>query len=178
MATKRKTLGNGLRFKIFHRDAFTCQYCGKRPPEIILEADHVIPVAHGGKDDVDNLVTSCRECNSGKRDKDLSAVPKRVTQNAVDLKERYEQMVAFYKFQNSLDKMTDERVGELSDYWAELWDEKSFLTVKSEASIRMFLNYFTTSEIKEAMFKSTKLRSDYGAFKYMCGILHNKRKER
>jgi 5-methylcytosine-specific restriction endonuclease McrA len=32
-----------LRFEVFKRDNFTCQYCGRETPEVILEADHVIP---------------------------------------------------------------------------------------------------------------------------------------
>lgn len=69
--TKRRTLGNTVRFEIFKRDNFTCQYCGATPPDTILEVDHVIPVSKGGSDEVSNLVTSCFECNRGKRDKPL-----------------------------------------------------------------------------------------------------------
>ena len=32
-----------------------------------LEVDYVVPVSKGGGDDMGNLVTACRECNSGKR---------------------------------------------------------------------------------------------------------------
>lgn len=56
------------RFKIFSRDGFTCVYCGRRPPEVILQPDHVIPRSKGGKNTEDNLVTSCEECNKGKGD--------------------------------------------------------------------------------------------------------------
>lgn len=54
------------RFEVFKRDDFTCQYCGRKSPEIVLEADHIVPVAGGGSDDVINLTTSCWECNRGK----------------------------------------------------------------------------------------------------------------
>ena len=53
---------------MFQRDKFTCQYCGKTTPEVILEVDHVTPKSKGGTDDFDNLITSCRECNRGKSD--------------------------------------------------------------------------------------------------------------
>lgn len=56
------------RFKTFLRDKFTCQYCGRSSPEVILEIDHVLPVSKGGTDKDDNLVTACRECNKGKAD--------------------------------------------------------------------------------------------------------------
>ena len=55
-----------LRFEVFKRDNFTCQYCGRKTPEVILELEHVIPLSKGGSDDFDNLTTSCFECNRGK----------------------------------------------------------------------------------------------------------------
>ncbi|MEN6290684.1 MAG: HNH endonuclease [Methanobacterium sp.] len=55
-----------IRFRILHRDNFTCQYCGRRAPEVVLEVDHIVPLSKGGKDDDENLTTSCRECNRGK----------------------------------------------------------------------------------------------------------------
>jgi len=57
-----------IRFQALERDNFTCRYCGRKPPEVIIEADHLIPVHLGGKDDLDNLITACRECNKGKAD--------------------------------------------------------------------------------------------------------------
>lgn len=66
----RRALSVRTRFEIFKRDSFTCQYCGRRSPDVVLECDHIIPVCDGGTDDPMNLVTSCWECNSGK-----SAVP-------------------------------------------------------------------------------------------------------
>ena len=56
------------RFEIFKRDAFTCRYCGRRAPEVILELEHVKPKALGGDDSDANLVTACRDCNKGKTD--------------------------------------------------------------------------------------------------------------
>ena len=34
--------------------------------DVILEVDHVLPVCEGGTNDIDNLVTSCKDCNRGK----------------------------------------------------------------------------------------------------------------
>ena len=57
-----------LRFQIFQKDNFTCHYCGRKPPECVLEIDHRFPKSKGGKDNINNYITSCRECNIGKRD--------------------------------------------------------------------------------------------------------------
>jgi HNH endonuclease len=71
---KRKSLSKGLRFDIFKRDGFVCQYCGNRPPDVILEVDHITPVARGGTNDNMNLITSCEDCNRGKSAKLLNKV--------------------------------------------------------------------------------------------------------
>jgi len=54
------------RFRIFERDLFTCRYCGRRPPEVVLEVDHIFPRSRGGSDAEGNLCTACRDCNAGK----------------------------------------------------------------------------------------------------------------
>lgn len=59
-------LSKRVRFEIFKRDSFTCQYCGKRPPNVVLEVDHIDPLSNGGSDDQINLTTSCFDCNRGK----------------------------------------------------------------------------------------------------------------
>lgn len=58
-----------LRFKILSRDKFTCQYCGRKAPEVLLEVDHIIPKSKGGTKHPSNLITSCFDCNRGKRDR-------------------------------------------------------------------------------------------------------------
>jgi hypothetical protein len=68
---KRRTpISKELRFEIFQRDNFTCQYCGKTKNEAVkLEVDHIQPISTGGTDDYNNLITSCKECNQGKSNK-------------------------------------------------------------------------------------------------------------
>ena len=60
------TLSVKTRFEVFKRDRFTCQYCGKHPPDVLLEADHITPRAAGGSDAIENLTTACTDCNRGK----------------------------------------------------------------------------------------------------------------
>ncbi|WNJ19091.1 HNH endonuclease [Pontibacter sp. G13] len=67
---RRPGISSKLRFEIFQRDNFTCSYCNKSKEDgIKLEIDHKIPVDAGGTDDINNLVTSCKECNQGKSNK-------------------------------------------------------------------------------------------------------------
>jgi hypothetical protein len=73
----RKSTGKRLRFEVFKRDYFTCQYCGAQPPAVVLVVDHVTPVAAGGGTTLDNLVTACEPCNQGKADRSLGMVTPR-----------------------------------------------------------------------------------------------------
>lgn len=75
-AISRKT-----RFEVFHRDAFTCQYCGRQPPQISLELDHVKATANGGMNNPSNYTTSCTECNRGKSGTTLTTIPQNILQN-------------------------------------------------------------------------------------------------
>ena len=65
---KRESLGltKGVSYDIkatLERDGYACVYCGK---EENLCVDHAYPITKGGTDDGENLVTACKECNSGK----------------------------------------------------------------------------------------------------------------
>jgi len=64
----RRTIPMRLRWKILTRDNYQCVKCGKRPPEVKLEIDHIIPWSKEGTDCEDNLQTLCNICNSGKSD--------------------------------------------------------------------------------------------------------------
>lgn len=55
-----------LRVEVFIRDGGKCTYCGVK--EKRMACDHVIPRIRGGSDDLSNLTTACRTCNSSKRD--------------------------------------------------------------------------------------------------------------
>lgn len=62
----RRPISKKLRFAVLSRDGFRCRYCGAGPEEQVLHIDHRVPVALGGTNDIDNLVTACLPCNLGK----------------------------------------------------------------------------------------------------------------
>lgn len=67
-AKEKKVSCLKLRFIIFTRDKFTCTYCGRKPPEVSLQIDHIHPKSKGGQNTEINFTTSCKECNLGKGD--------------------------------------------------------------------------------------------------------------
>lgn len=92
--TERAPIPKKLRFEVFKRDSFTCQYCGAAGGQVLLHCDHIKPVAEGGETTLLNLVTACVECNLGKGARQLSddsAVTKQHRQLA-DLEERRQQL--------------------------------------------------------------------------------------
>jgi hypothetical protein len=61
-------MNNRVRFRVLSRDRFTCQYCGRKAPDVVLHVDHILPRSRGGTDDPANLKTACSDCNLGKSD--------------------------------------------------------------------------------------------------------------
>jgi hypothetical protein len=54
------------RLKIYERDGYKCQHCGKQLTRFTATLDHVRAVTHGGDNSMGNLVTACVSCNSRK----------------------------------------------------------------------------------------------------------------
>lgn len=60
------------RWAVLKNDRYRCRKCGASPSSdhnVELEVDHIVPVASGGKNDLANLQTLCRNCNQGKKDR-------------------------------------------------------------------------------------------------------------
>jgi len=66
------------RFNILEKFGYKCVYCGRSPPEVTLQLEHINPKSKGGINDDLNFVPACRDCNLGKRDKILKKFPKKV----------------------------------------------------------------------------------------------------
>jgi hypothetical protein len=104
MATrKRKGISPKVRFEVFKRDSFKCQYCGRCAPEIVLELEHIEPHSKGGSDEILNLLTSCWECNNGKGARSLAddAVIRKQRDQLEELQERREQIEMMLRWRSA-----------------------------------------------------------------------------
>lgn len=73
MSNPHKVLGTGrwkaVRLKVLQRDGYICAYCGQDANSV----DHIVPRKVGGDVfDMDNLVASCKRCNSKKGAKETA----------------------------------------------------------------------------------------------------------
>jgi 5-methylcytosine-specific restriction endonuclease McrA len=60
---------NFCRRAIWKRDRYTCQYCGRKPPQDECTLDHIVPKSLGGDTSWYNCVLACYQCNSQKADR-------------------------------------------------------------------------------------------------------------
>jgi hypothetical protein len=114
-------ISKGKRFEIFKRDGFTCQYCGRRPPEVVLEVDHVEPQSLGGSDEEINLVSSCFDCNRGKSAKRLGDVHPRPDADLEFLRVQQElaEAARYLAASKILDNAKKRVVKRLKEVWVE-----------------------------------------------------------
>jgi hypothetical protein len=115
----RVPIKTAVRFEVFKRDSFTCQYCGDKAPDVVLEVDHIVPVAGGGTNEILNLVTACRQCNAGKKDRRLSdsAAIEKSRSQAEDLQDRKNQLEMIAKWHLSLVDIESAAVDQLESLW-------------------------------------------------------------
>jgi hypothetical protein len=174
---ERRGIGPKLRFEVFKRDNFTCRYCGRRTPEVVLEIDHVIPVSEGGSDDMENLVTSCWECNRGKGASVLSedSPVSGLHEQTVLMLERELQLKEYEHVRRSIRERENRQIQELRDWWAReamrlgmtQWE------FPSDGQIRRYLRKLSAEEIKDAMEIAIERAGAYRGASYLIGILKN-----
>lgn len=171
------SISKRLRFEILKRDDFKCQYCGLQATETGrgLAVDHVIPEALGGESTGDNLITSCKDCNSGK--------------SSIRLSDSHIEPLAIRSrlWSQALAQATEGRRGEYEkrrgviDEFLEIWNRWTYERNGNEqpyrlppgytSSIAVFLarglEMFDLEELVEIAMTATIPAGD--RFKYFCG---------
>ena len=187
---KRIPVSKKIRFEVFKRDKFICQYCGRSAPDVVLNVDHIKPVAEDGTNDILNLITSCFDCNSGKRDKLLSddTVIKKQQAQLEALQERKEQIEMMFEWKKGLLEIDDQITNQLAEYWSELVTGYS-LNDNGKAKLKELSRKYQLDEIMTAMKISSeqyliiengnyKQESVENAWKKIGGICYNRKLER
>jgi hypothetical protein len=154
---KRKSLSKKIRFEVFKRDSFTCQYCGRAAPEVILHADHIQPVSKDGEDDILNLITSCVDCNAGKSDRLLSddSVVLRQKSQLDELQERREQIEMMLDWRQGLRGIDEIGIRAAADEWESITNGY-YLTEPGLLALKKLIKKFGLQSVMDAMQKSIR----------------------
>lgn len=163
------------RFEIFKRDLFQCQYCGRTPPTITLELDHIKPRANGGKDCLDNYITSCFDCNRGKGKNDLDTAPLTLDKKIYLIKERKAQLTAYNKLIEKQEQIYNQDITRICSIFTDYFPKYSPKDRFCQSIIKRFLKNIPAQECINAMHIAcaTKNNNPEYALKYFCGICWN-----
>lgn len=175
------SLSKRLRFEVFKRDRFTCQYCGRRPPDVMLEVDHIVPKVANGRDVPGNLTTSCFECNRGKGPVPLGAVSP-----ALDEMGRLEAMQEMLERRRSLEdeiavaeaagEVESRAIAQVCTWWKDAYGPHAKLP--DQGSIRKFVQRLTMEDLRDAVeVTRDRCRGDSRrALKFFYGVCWRKTK--
>lgn len=154
MPEDRKPISKKMRFEVFKRDGFTCQYCGKSAPDVVLHIDHIEPVKNGGKSEILNYLTACIDCNLGKGARELSdnSVVSKQQAQLQQLNERKEQMKLMLKWRNELAKLDDVQAKEVERAFH--FDTGYSCSKHGRKTIKQWLKKYSMLEILEAVDRS------------------------
>lgn len=161
--SERKPISNSVRFEIFKRDSFTCQYCGEKAPQVVLQIDHIRPVTKGGDNDPTNLITSCWTCNSGKGPRELHdrEILEKQRAQLDELEERRQQLVMLLQWRDGLQHLG---ATEIDAFSLEFSKKASGFSVNESGrdKIQRWLSKYTMAELLAALDASCEsyLRKD------------------
>jgi hypothetical protein len=153
MKTTRKAVSKKIRFEVFKRDSFTCQYCGRKAPDVLLEIEHIKPVSKGGNNSIINLTTACNDCNAGKSDRlldDTSLVEKQRRQMEI-LQERREQLEMMMDWHTGLQEHSNLEIKKFVEYFNKVNSFNIGLTETGDATVKKLIKKFGFQKLLEAV---------------------------
>lgn len=188
---KRKEITKKVRFEVFKRDSFKCQYCGSSAPDVILHVDHIKPVVEGGTNNITNLITSCSDCNLGKGPRllDDDSVIKKQKEQLDELNQKRQQLEMMMEWREGIKSIEEEKIKILKNKWSELSDNSFILNELGEKDLKKMLKKFDLNLILDCMelsfeqyvAKDKDGEFDYGsinkAFNYVGRICTTKSRE-
>lgn len=163
-----------LRFEVFKRDGFTCAYCGRKPPIVTLQVDHILAESRGGPPNIDNLITSCFDCNSGKSNIPLTAIPETIEKKLVRAQEQQEQVRAYNRLLANKERALQRSIKLVAEAFSSFYPNRELTSQFKQASLRLFLEKLPAQELVGAMKQACGGRQSSLAVKYFCGICWRK----
>ena len=178
---ERKPISKKTRFEVFKMDSFTCQYCGAKAPDVILEVDHIVPVASGGDDSLLNLITSCRNCNRGKGARKLSdtSAVERQRKQLDDMNAMREQMEFMIEWKQELMDLREEQIDAIDRLFFSI--RGCYLTEALHKDIHSLIVRFGFDEVYEAVeiaATNRNYQTKYDVIAKVGGVCYNLRKRR
>lgn len=175
---KRKAISKRLRFEVLKRDNFTCQYCSAKPPRVPLEIDHIVPVSKGGRNDIDNLITACFDCNRGKSNIELDNAPSLLVDKIERVKLAQDQYRQYKRMLKRQEKEMNEDIDKICLIF-ETHYPKWCIEDRFRLSIKKFIEKLGIYEVEDSMERAC-LKDDLWAddtLKYFCGVCWGKIRE-
>lgn len=179
----RKNIPKSVRFEVFKRDSFTCQYCGRPAPDALLEIDHIVPVSKGGDNSLLNLITSCRDCNRGKTNRELSdnSAVKVQKKQLDELQKRKELMEMMVEWKQEIMNIAEKEVDAIEEYIEAVTgyglSSHGRSIIRREIRRFGFHEVYTASEISFERYYLNDTDFDKALYK-IGGICYNREKQR
>lgn len=173
----RQPIPRKLRHEIFKRDGYRCRECGASKDETSLEIDHILPVAKGGTNDIDNLQTLCRECNRMKHTDEWvgGETDLEVAQNELKNLEKQLQIA-----NEGLNNATNDnelldykfKVMKLNDDIDEVKDKLEYLTKEHDEKEKKLLSGRKLDEAKIIAYKKLYINLDKKSINYLSSYFN------
>lgn len=168
------TISKRIRFEVLKRDNYTCRYCGAKAPNAVLHVDHVMPVALGGSDKPENLVTACRDCNAGKAaTKPGDEIIDEVNEKALAVAQAFRTALAVDANHALQDRQWLENI---RDYWEDRMPTSARMPADANATLTYWkkIGVGTATVLEAIDIAASKENIPYSSrYKYMCGIVWN-----
>jgi len=152
----RQSIKKSVRFEVFKRDSFTCQYCGKAAPDVVLHVDHIKPVSKGGENDLLNLITSCADCNLGKGARELSddSIVAKQREQLEELAERHQQLQMMIEWREGMTNIIEAEINALVDAFEENCGEEITVTESGKRDMRKWLKKYGFDTLYDSIIDS------------------------
>lgn len=147
------------------------------PPSVLLHVDHILALAAGGSNHVDNLVTACEPCNAGKGARPLSVAPQSLSEKAAEVAEREAQLLGYQALLEAKRQRLDNETWRVLEVF---YPHRPESVPRDEfSSARRFIERMGVHAVLEAAeIAMAAPEVNYRRrFRYFCGVCWNKIRE-